>query len=301
MSATDASREAQPSDSRSTLDTWPFWAPSQAAAVDAALDLAGLAEGERLLDLGCGDGQVLAVAARRGVTVAGIEADADLVAEAGTQLRAAGVDADVVVGDLLDPGLELDADVFFAYLAPATLQRLHPVLAGHRGRRLVTVDFAVPGLVPTRRADPARLYVLPGRRRPVGEPGWPSAGTLVATVPDCQSLSCLELVHPGGPTRVRLSHTLGAVATSFAGADHLDAPAHLAVDLRWEPMPEGTVVGGAVRAAGVEEHAVFVIATDDEDEGMWELTAGAVDALRAALRRRNPPGTVADLLTAATA
>ncbi len=283
-----------------TAATWPFWAPSQQEAVADALDLADVGPGVRLTDLGCGDGQVLLAAAERGATVAGVEADPELVAEARRNLSTAGVEADVRVGDLFDPDLPLDADVFFSYLAPATLQRLLPVLAGHRPARLVSVDFDVPGLVPTRRNGAARLYALPGRRRPVGPVGWPTAGTMVATVPGCQSLSCLELVHPGGSTGVRLSRPLATVATAFAGAVHLEGPAHLAVDLRWEPMAAGTVVAGAVRATGCDDHAVFVIATDD-DEGMWDLTADAVAALRRALRRRRPPTSVAELLEATAA
>jgi len=283
-----------------TARTWPFWAPSAREAVDAALDLAGVGPGVRVLDLGCGDGQVLLAAAERGAEVVGVEADPDLVAEAQANLDGAGVRADVRLGDLFDPDVDLDADVLFSYLAPATLQRLLPRLEAVPGARLVTVDFDVPGLVPAERRGPARLYRLPGRRRAVGEPGWGSAGTLVATVPDVQSLSCLEATHPGGPTRVRASRPLAAVATVLPGADHLDEPGALAVDLRWEGRPAGTFAGGAVRAAGLDDHWVFVLHTE-EDEAVWELSADGAANLQRALRRRHPPRTIADALDAAEA
>lgn len=300
-----ARREAPPNDSipshsrRGVLETWPFWAPSQEAAVEEALDLAGVGADDRLIDLGCGDGQVLLAAATRGAAVAGVEADPELVEEARQHLDGAGVDADVRVGDLFDPDLELDADVFFAYLAPATLQRLLPTLRTHRRAKLVTIDFDVPGLVPTKRSGAARLYTLPGRRRRVPRPGWPCAGTLVAADPDSQSLSCLDLVHPGGPVGVKLSRNFAGRATVVSGADHLDGAAHLAVDLRWEMLEEGTLVAGAVRVSGVEEHALVVVATE-EDDGMWELTEGAVDGIRRAMRRRRRPTTLAELLDATT-
>ena len=281
------------------LDTWPFWAPSDEAAVEAALDLAEVGPGDHLVDLGCGDGRVLLAAARRGAVVSGIEADVDLAAEARERLIGAGVPGDVTGADLFDPATTLEADVFFTYLAPATLQRLLPALAVRRGARLVTVDFDVPGLVPTKRADPARLYRLPGRRRPVGAVGWPSVGTLVSTVPDCQSLSCLELVHPGGNTTVGLSRSLASAATVLAGAASLTHRAHLALDVRWEPMASGTVVGGSVRCTGVVDHPLFVVVTDEE-EGMWELTDEGVGALRSALRRRVRPTSLAELLDAAS-
>lgn len=281
----------------SELDTWPFWAPSQEASVEAALDLAGVGTGTRVCDLGCGDGQVLLAAAKRGAVVSGIEADPDLVEEARGHLEGAGVDADIRLGDLFDPDLVLDADVFFAYLAPATLQRLLPTLQRHRSSHLVTVDFDVPDLVPTRRGDPARLYRMPGRRRRVGEPGWPTAGTLVATDPDCQSLSCLDLVHGGGAADARLSDEFAGVASIVSGADHLDAAAHLAVDLRWEPMDEGTVVAGTVRVDGMPDHTLVVVVTE-EDHGMWELSQAAVNGIHDALAAPTPPTTLAALLDA---
>lgn len=280
-----------------TARTWPFWAPSQAESVEAALDLAGVGPGVRVLDLGCGDGQVLVAAARRGATVAGVEADADLVAEAREHLAEVGVDADICQGDLFDPAIDIAADVCFSYLAPATLQRLLPRIAA-TGARLVTVDFDVPGLVPARRRGAARLYRLPGRRRAADEPGWPSAGTLVATVADVQSLTCLEAVHPGGTTAVGADAALSSVATVFAGADHLDGPGALAVDLRWEGRPAGTFAGGAVHVEGIDDHHVFVLHTGEE-ESVWELSAEGVAGLQQALLQSARPTTVAEVLAAA--
>ena len=132
------SESGSSSSRQGALDTWPFWAPSHEAGVEAALDLAGVGDGTRVCDLGCGDGQVLLAAARRGAVVSGIEADADLVDEARSNLAGHGIDAGIRLGDLFDPSIELDADVFFAYLAPATLQRLLPTLQAHRGASLVT-------------------------------------------------------------------------------------------------------------------------------------------------------------------
>ncbi len=280
-----------------TARSWPFWAPSQAEAVEAALDLAGVGAGVHLLDLGCGDGQVLLAAARRGATVSGVEFDPDLVAEAQQHRADAGVEADVRQGDLFDPAVDIDADVLFSYLAPATLQRLLPRIAA-TGARLVTVDFDVPGLVPAKRSGAARLYRLPGRRRPVGEVGWPTPGTLVATVPDVQSLSCLEAVPPGGSTTVRADAGLGSVATVLPGADELPEPGALAVDLRWEGAPAGTFAGGAIVVDALPDHHVFVLHTDEE-ESVWELSADGVAGLQQALLATSRRSTIAEVLAAA--
>ncbi len=268
--------------------------------------------GTHLVDLGSGDGQVLAAAARRGATVSGVEADPDLVAESRTNLVAAGLGhllVDVVEADLLDPDLVLPSGatpadervVWFSYLAPATLQRLLPALRRHDPTPLVTVDFDVPGLVAARRDGPARMYRLPGRARRVGAPGWPCAGTFVATVPDVQSLTCLELVHPGGPVRVRATPALAREAAVLAGTDHADGATAVAVDLRWEGAPSGTFAGGRLSDPAVGDHVVAVLATDAEDEGVWELSEEGAANLTAALRRPRDrrPATVAEVLDAA--
>lgn len=233
--------------------------------------------------------------------MAGIEFDPALVKQAERNLQAAGFEADIVVGDLFDPDLRLHGDVFFTYLAPASLQRLWPTLEPHRGTRLVSVDFDVPGRTPTKRNGPARLYRLPGRRRPVGDVGWESAGTLISTVPDCQSLSCLSLVHPGGTISVRVSANLRGAVAALPGADRLDAAAALAVDLRWEPLAEGTLLGGRVQVSGMPDHDVFVWVTDHEPEGVWELSADGVANLRRTLRRKVQPDSMTAILAAAEA
>ena len=277
--------------------TWPFFAPSERASVDQALDLAGVGAGTHVIDLGCGDGQVLLVAAERGARATGIEADPELVEEARANLTAAGVEATLLCADLFDPDLDLAADVWFTYLAPATLQRLVPRLERFGRGPLVTVDFAVPGRVPTKVAGAARRYSLPGRRRAVGELGWPAAGTLVTAVPDHLSLTCLDVVHPGGRVTARAAGGLRDAVSVYAGADHLDAPAALAVDLRWEPAPEGTILTGTLQVRGLDPQPTFVVYTDD-DHGTWDLTTDEVASLRRALRRTTPPATLAELLDA---
>lgn len=282
---------------RDAASTWPFWAPSQLDSVEAALDLADVGPGTDFIDLGCGDGQVVAAAAARGARARGVEFDADLVSEAAANLRAAGHDsATVIRGDLFDDSLDLSADVAFSYLAPATLQRLLPRLQAQSGCRLVSVDFDVPNLVPTRRSGAARMYRMPGRRARRPAPGWPAAGTLVAASADTQSLCCLSAGHPGGRVQVTASRPLGRTATLFVGARHLPAPSQLAIDLRWEPTAAGTFAGGPIRVSGIEAHPMFVVFGDDEP-AQWDLDVSSCEILAAALRRRvDRPTTIAEVL-----
>ncbi len=277
---------------------WPFWAPSDLAAVDRALDLAGLVPGERFVDLGCGDGQVLVAAARRGAVVRGVECDEDLAEQARKALAANGFTGEVVVGDLFDPALELDADVVFTYLAPATLQRLRGRLRAMTGTRLVTVDFAVPGLMPVTEEGLTHLYRLPCRLQQPCRPGWATAGTLVVTVPDTPSLTCLEMHHAGGPVRLQVAPPLAAAGTFVTGADEADPGAPVAIDIRWEGAEAGTAASGTIAIDGVGEHHVTVLFFE-ESEGQWHLSDDAAVNLARRFAGQPGPATVAEVLAAA--
>jgi SAM-dependent methyltransferase len=278
---------------------WPFWAPSRRGAIDRALTLAGLAPGERFADLGCGDGRVLAAAVRRGARVVGIEFDHDLVAQARARLARAGLPGEVVHGDIFEA--EIDADVIFTYLTPGTLQELTSRFqAMPAGTRLVTLDFAVPDLQAERATRTLHLYRLPAPERPAtDERGWPAGGTLVVTVPDRQSLTCLELVHAGGPVDLAVSPALQEAAVVKVGRSETGTGRPVAVDLRWEAAPEGTLVAGriAVDAAGV--HPVYALFAEEEG-GQWELTEQATRRLDRRLRYEPWPRSAAELLTAAS-
>ncbi|HEY1117227.1 MAG TPA: hypothetical protein VGE43_05955, partial [Acidimicrobiales bacterium] len=90
------------------------------------------------------------------------------------------------------------------------------------------------------------------------------------------------------------------VASVLSGADRLDQPGALAVDLRWEGAPADTFAGGAIRVEGLDDHHVFVLHTDEE-ESVWELSADGVAGLRQALLASHRPSTVAEVLAAAEA
>jgi SAM-dependent methyltransferase len=288
------------STSRGTRAGWPFWAPSDDDGAARALDLAGVQAGDRVADLGCGDGRVLVAAARRGAEVLGIESDADLAELSRKSLAAEGLRGTVVRGDLFE--VELDVDVAFCYLAPATLQRLVPRL--RHGTRLVTVDFEVPGLVPDAVDGPARLYRLPGI--PIPRAGrreiraWPSAGTLAVAPPDVESLTCLEVRHRGGDVEVTVGPTLSGVVSIATGADRAHGAQVVAVDVVWSPAAAGAAHVGTLRCHGVEPHALIAVREDWSPQGNhWELTADGAAAIAAHIATHHRPHTLASLLDAA--
>ncbi len=89
------------------------------------LDMAGLKPGERLIDLGSGDGRIPRAAARRGANALGVEIDAGLVARARSLTRLDGLEARArfVRDDLFTVSLR-DADVVTLYLLPEVNERL---------------------------------------------------------------------------------------------------------------------------------------------------------------------------------
>ena len=278
------------------VEGWPFWAPSDEASVEAALDLAAVGPGDRVADLGCGDGHVLVRAAQRGAKVVGVETDAELAQQARDALAAAGADGEVIEGDLFELPLD-DLDVIFTYLSPVTLQQLVPRLASApAGARLVTVDFPVPGLVPDRVEGMNHLYRLPARRSRRRKPGWPSAGILVAAPPELESLTTLTVVAPGRAVDVVATPDLDDAAAVRVGATETEAGTEVAVDLRWSEMDAGTLVTGTLTFDGAGALEVVALATPDE-HGQWDLNRTAVRRLHRFLETAEDP-TWAELLAA---
>src|SRR5688500_3748784 len=179
---------------------WPFWAATTDERIELAFDLVRLEPGERLLDIGCGDGRVLLRAAVfRGAHVTGIELDPTLAAAARALLQEHDVDAEILEADFTAAPIdELAPDVVFAYLSPATLQRLRPRLAElPPTTRIVTTGYAIPGWQPQVAGGRCYVYRLP----PVPDedteeatpPGWVSDGVLVAIHPDAPSLIAVKI------------------------------------------------------------------------------------------------------------
>lgn len=121
----------------------------------AMLRLAGLRRGERLLDVGCGDGSIVVEAAKLGAVAVGVDLDAALVGRARMEAERLGLSERVhlVVGDYRAIKMWF-FDVVTMYLTTrGNLAVFEELLCGHMGRgtiRVVTHDFAIPKLEPER-------------------------------------------------------------------------------------------------------------------------------------------------------
>ena len=283
---------------------WPFWAGTSDERVDEALRLAGLRPGERLLDLGCGDGRVLVRAAEAyGAEVSGVEVDPGLAATARERLAVAGVIGTVLEADF--ESVPIEADVVFAYLSPATLQRLRPRLAGLPSHaRVVTTGYPVPGWVPNDLGNRVYLYRLPPDEQPVDRRlrGWVSAGALVSVTPRAPALVAVKLQCGGGPVTVSVTGSdLDGWLTTRPGADDVDPGESVVVDLRFEPAPEGREASGTLEVEGAGPFRLFAVA-DRGEPGIWGLSESGCDlvadrmaqgqvaaVLHEARRRTTPP------------
>lgn len=266
---------------------WPFWAATSDERIEAAFDLARLEAGEHLVDLGCGDGRVLLrAAALRGARVTGIDIDPAMAEKARRLLADHGTEGTVIEGDLVGVLPTLEPDVVFAYLSPATLQRLRrPIAALPSGTRVVSTGWAVPGWEPAAVVDRCYLYRLPVAELDTpGDIGWESEGLVVSLPADAPSLVAVRCRHPGGPVVASAGEGLAPVVDVLAGADVAVPGEAVVVDLRFQPAPAGTVIDGTLE---VERLSPFTVLArmGAGGSGMWGVDAAGIAEFRDRFRR----------------
>ncbi len=122
----------------------PYY-PTPQVVLDRMLQLGDLKKGEKLFDLGSGDGRIVIAAAQKfGARAFGVELDPKLVAESRAKIDRLGLksSATIIEGDLFLQDYR-DADLITVYLLPITNAKLSPVLEKQmkKGSRLVCHDF----------------------------------------------------------------------------------------------------------------------------------------------------------------
>ncbi len=155
-----------------------IWVPTPDAVVERMLDMAEVKPGERVVDLGSGDGKIAIAAARRGARARGIEYNPDLVAVSRRNARAAGVDVAFEQGDIFQVDFT-EADVVTLYLLPSLNEKLRPILLAMKpGTRVTSHQFTMGGWQPDRTDElagrEAHLWIVPAK----------VAGTWTVRVPD---------------------------------------------------------------------------------------------------------------------
>src|SRR6476646_12186570 len=123
----------------------PYY-PTPEAIVEKMLRMGGLKAGEKMFDLGSGDGRIVILAAQKfHAEAVGVELDKDLCKQSTARILKLGLDknAHIVNGDLLQQNYS-SADLITVYLLPdAVNKKVQPLLDRQlkKGARIVAKDF----------------------------------------------------------------------------------------------------------------------------------------------------------------
>jgi protein-L-isoaspartate O-methyltransferase len=129
----------------------PFY-PTPETVVAKMLELGELKAGEKMFDLGSGDGRIVIMAAQRfHADATGVELDKNLARQSMEKIRKLGLEksARILTGDLLKQDYT-SADLITVYLLPLSNDKVQPVLDRElkHGARVVAHDFEFRGWPP---------------------------------------------------------------------------------------------------------------------------------------------------------
>jgi SAM-dependent methyltransferase len=223
-------------------------------AARAVVDAAGVTAGEQVLDVGCGTGNAVLEAARRGAAVRGVDPAPELLAAARERLAAAGVAAELREGDAValpvpDGAFDVVLSVFAVIFAPDAARAGGELLRAARpGGRVALTSWVPVGPV----AEAGRLLMQAMGVPPAFDPPrWGDAGWVT------------ELLRARGAASVDVAeHELAFTAASPAawfGEQEEHHPAWRAGrralgETRWERLRAQTVT---VLGAANEEPSAF--------------------------------------------
>jgi tRNA1(Val) A37 N6-methylase TrmN6 len=120
--------------------------------VEKMLQLGGLKAGEKMFDLGSGDGRIVIMAAQKfHAQAVGIELNKDLAKSSSDKIRKLKLEqaATIVNGDLLKQDYS-SADLITVYLFPGFIDKVRPLLDQQlkKGARVVAHDFEFKNWTP---------------------------------------------------------------------------------------------------------------------------------------------------------
>jgi len=133
-----------------------FYATPQ-VVVDKMLELGGLKAGEKVFDLGSGDGRIVIMAAQKyKANAVGVELSEPLVRQSTERIKTLGLSntAHIIEGDLLKQDYS-SADLITVYLLPVGNKLVTPILEKQlkKGARVVAHDFEFEAWRPAKTID----------------------------------------------------------------------------------------------------------------------------------------------------
>ena len=131
--------------------------PTPETIVDKMLQLGGLKAGEKMFDLGSGDGRIVIMAARKyKADATGVELDDSLYRQSMERIKTLGLapTARIVHGDLLQQDYS-SADLLTIYLLPVAIEKVTPIFEKQlkKGARIVAHDFEFFKWTPAKTLD----------------------------------------------------------------------------------------------------------------------------------------------------
>jgi 2-polyprenyl-3-methyl-5-hydroxy-6-metoxy-1,4-benzoquinol methylase len=129
------------------------FAPTPVNSIEQIFDDLQLGAGKKFVDLGCGDGQIVITAAKRGMESTGIEANPALYRQSQIDAKLAGVPATFFVDDLVNTDLT-PYTVIYMYLGQPLCDAVLPkIQALPAGRTIISGDYAYPNWTPLKSYD----------------------------------------------------------------------------------------------------------------------------------------------------
>jgi ubiquinone/menaquinone biosynthesis C-methylase UbiE len=134
----------------------PYY-PTPETIVVKMLELGGLKPGEKMFDLGSGDGRIVIAAAQKFQAEAtGVELNKDLYKQSMERIRKLGLEktAHIINGDIFKQDYS-SADLITVYLLPNSNDKVQPLLEKQlkKGTRVVAHDFEFRGWTPAKVED----------------------------------------------------------------------------------------------------------------------------------------------------
>jgi ubiquinone/menaquinone biosynthesis C-methylase UbiE len=155
-------------DDKDKIDCQIIYVPTEVEVVEKMLDMAKVTKGDVVYDLGCGDGRIVAIAAKKyGARGVGVDIDPERIKESHATVKKYGVEKLVEIrkGDALKVKDLNKATVVMLYMLAPFMEKLEPIAQKtlKPGTRLVAHDFPFPNWKPVqtvRFKGPSREHQL---------------------------------------------------------------------------------------------------------------------------------------------
>ena len=134
----------------------PYY-PTPETVVEKMLQLGELKPGEKMFDLGSGDGRIVIMAAQKfKANATGVEFDKDLWQQSTDRIKNLGLEkrANIIQGDIAKQDFS-SANLITVYLLPNSNDKIRPLLEKQlkKGTRIVSHDFEFSGWTPEKTVD----------------------------------------------------------------------------------------------------------------------------------------------------